>query len=188
MYSEAHEGPPKRPPTIPGRRCAEAGLRLFNAAAAEETEELLLYCCGSLRWARRVAAHRPYPDLDALLAAADEASYDLSPADVADALACESSAGLHPGAPPAAHTALAAAHAAYESRFGHAFVICLDGHAPDEHLNLLLTGIRQRLANDPDAERAEAAEELRGLARCRLAYELTHPEPTAPADSPSVAV
>jgi 2-oxo-4-hydroxy-4-carboxy--5-ureidoimidazoline (OHCU) decarboxylase len=68
----------------------------------------------------------------------------------------------------AAHTALSAAHAAYESRFGHAFVICLDDASPEETLDQVLTAIRSRLANDPEEERILTAEELRGLARGRL--------------------
>ncbi len=115
-----------------------------------------------------MAAHRPYPDLGALLAACDEAAYDLAPADVHEALALESAAGPAPDAPPAARTALAAAHAAYESRFGHAFVICLDGHRPDEYLDQVLAGIRRRLAHEPDEERSVAADELRALARSRV--------------------
>lgn len=77
-----------------------------------------------------MAAHRPYPDLGALLAASDEAGYDLAPRDIAEALASEPAPCLHHDAPRAAHLALRAAHAAYESRFGHAFVICLDAFHP----------------------------------------------------------
>ncbi|MEU6989795.1 2-oxo-4-hydroxy-4-carboxy-5-ureidoimidazoline decarboxylase [Streptomyces sp. NPDC046465] len=147
----------------------------LNAATPDAAEAALLTCCGSRRWARRVAAHRPYPDLDALLAASDEAAYDLSPGDLIEALACEP---LDPFVPrqsashatrTAAQTALRAAHAAYESRFGHTFVICLDDVAPDEALDQLLSGIRSRLGNDPEDERALSAEELRRLARGRLA-------------------
>ncbi|MER6994491.1 2-oxo-4-hydroxy-4-carboxy-5-ureidoimidazoline decarboxylase [Streptomyces sp. NPDC000410] len=153
------------------------GLERFNTAPAGAAEVALLACCGSRRWVRRLAAHRPYPDLDALLAAADEASYDLSATDLDEALADESSSGLHPAAPPAAHTALRAAHAAYESRFGHAFVICLDGFRPDEQPDQVLSGIRSRLGNDPDEERATAADQLRRLARARLAHVVAnHPE------------
>ncbi|WP_406279711.1 2-oxo-4-hydroxy-4-carboxy-5-ureidoimidazoline decarboxylase [Streptomyces sp. NBC_00191] len=164
-------------PQLPGQRGGEPGLERFNTAAADSAEETLLACCGSHRWAQRLVAHRPYPDVDALLAAADEASYDLSQADLSEALAVESSAGLHPGAPQAAHTALAAAHAAYESRFGHAFVISLDGYRPEEYLDQVLVGIRARLGHEPDEERAVSAEQLRGLARSRLAHVVAnHPE------------
>ncbi|MGW7085629.1 2-oxo-4-hydroxy-4-carboxy-5-ureidoimidazoline decarboxylase [Streptomyces sp. NPDC054871] len=142
----------------------------LNTAEPGAAEAALLTCCGSHLWARRLVAHRPYPDLDALLAASDEAAYDLPPAELAEALACEP---LWPAVPrqgtyTAAHTALRAAHAAYESRFGHVFVICLDDVPPTQALDHLLAGIRARLANDPEEERVLAAEEMRKLARGRL--------------------
>lgn len=67
-----------------------------------------------------------------------------------------------------AHTALSAAHAAYEARFGHVFVICLDDMSPEEALDQVLAAIRSRLANDPEEERCLTAEELRALTRGRL--------------------
>ncbi|MFJ8072681.1 2-oxo-4-hydroxy-4-carboxy-5-ureidoimidazoline decarboxylase [Streptomyces sp. NPDC096176] len=189
LSSDPTTGLPKRPPTlhhtrsasapapIPFQRRAESGLEHFNSAPAETAEAIILACCGSRGWARRVVAHRPYPDIEALLAGCDEAGYDLPPGEVHEALAGESSTGLPPNAPQAAHTALAAAHAAYESRFGHAFVISLDGHRPDEYLDQVLAGIRSRLSHEPDEERAVSAEELRALARSRLAHAVAnHPE------------
>ena len=164
-------------PDPPGAR--PTGLERFNALPADEAERTLLTCCGSCRWARRVAAHRPYPDLDSLLAASDEASYDLTAGDVTEALACESLTLLPDGAHSAAHTALSAAHAAYESRFGHVFVICLDDTAPEESPDLVLAGIRARLTNDPDEERTRAAEELRRLTGGRLTRLLTEARGTA---------
>ncbi|WP_406100116.1 2-oxo-4-hydroxy-4-carboxy-5-ureidoimidazoline decarboxylase [Streptomyces sp. NBC_01013] len=140
----------------------------FNAAPAAEVRAALLECYGSRRWAERLVATRPYPDLDALLAAADEAGYDLSPTERAEALAGEASPKLHPDAPHSAHLALAAAHAAYECRFGHVFVICLDGFRPAEHPDQVLAGIRARLAHDPEQERVVAADEMRRLARGRI--------------------
>ncbi|MEU4468470.1 2-oxo-4-hydroxy-4-carboxy-5-ureidoimidazoline decarboxylase [Streptomyces sp. NPDC024017] len=140
----------------------------FNAASAQELEQALLSCLRSLRWARRVADHRPYPDLDSLLAAADEAAYDLTWPDLTEALAAESLPTLPPDTYSAAHTALSAAHAAYEARFGHVFVICLDGVSPSETLDRLLEAIRSRLTNDPEEERVVVADELRRLASGRL--------------------
>ncbi|MFD3515346.1 2-oxo-4-hydroxy-4-carboxy-5-ureidoimidazoline decarboxylase [Streptomyces sp. NPDC058657] len=154
---------------LPGARSSPSALERFNAAPAHLAEAVLHTCCRSRRWAERLAAHRPYPDRDALLAAADEASYDLSVGEVAAALACEDSPGPGADTPQAALTALRAAHAAYESRFGHAFVICLDACAPRERLDRILAEIRSRLGNEPDEERAVAADELRRLARGRLA-------------------
>ncbi|MET9777185.1 2-oxo-4-hydroxy-4-carboxy-5-ureidoimidazoline decarboxylase [Streptomyces sp. NPDC006367] len=144
-------------------------LEHFNTAPADEAVRTLLTCLNSRDWARRLAAHRPYPDLAALLAAADEAAYDLPPEALAEALAAESLPALPEDTYAAAHTALSAATAAYEARFGRAFVICLDGLSAGEALDHVLAAIRSRLANDPDEERLVAAEELRRLARARLA-------------------
>ena len=145
-------------------------LDAFNTAPADEARALLLHCLSSLRWSGRVAEHRPYPDVDALLAAADEAAYDLSPLDLAEALAGESLPELPEDTYSAAHMALSAAHAAYESRFGHAFVLYLGDVHPAEALDHTLEAIRSRLANDPEEERVIAAEELRRLAGERLAH------------------
>ncbi|NEC31736.1 2-oxo-4-hydroxy-4-carboxy-5-ureidoimidazoline decarboxylase [Streptomyces rubrogriseus] len=145
-----------------------APLERFNAAPADEATQTLLACLHSHAWAHRLTAHRPYPDLPALLAAADEAAYDLSPDDLTEALAAETLPALPDDTYAAAHTALGAAHAAYESRFGHVFVISLAGLSPDETLNHVLTAIRSRLNNDPDEERLVTAEELRHLAKTRL--------------------
>ncbi|MEU9290840.1 2-oxo-4-hydroxy-4-carboxy-5-ureidoimidazoline decarboxylase [Streptomyces sp. NPDC048275] len=154
-----------------------ARLEPFNSASFEAVEATLLTCCRSLRWAHRLADHRPYPDLDALLAAADEAAYDLTAADLAEALAGESLTPLPDGAYSAAHTALSAAHAAYESRFGHVFVICLDDIPPTETPDRVLAAIRSRLANDPEEERTITADELRRLARGRLFRLVQHYAP-----------
>ncbi|MEU0222928.1 2-oxo-4-hydroxy-4-carboxy-5-ureidoimidazoline decarboxylase [Streptomyces sp. NPDC006284] len=145
-----------------------SSLERFNTAPAEEAVATLLTCLNSAWWAERLTSHRPYPDLPSLLAAADEAAYDLSPDDLAEALAAETLPPLPEDTYAAAHTALGAGYAAYEARFGHVFAICLDGLAAGEAVNHVLTGIRSRLANDPDEERLVALEELRLLARGRL--------------------
>ncbi|MBR8643421.1 2-oxo-4-hydroxy-4-carboxy-5-ureidoimidazoline decarboxylase [Streptomyces tuirus] len=158
--------PAHRLPDLPGRLAIP--VEHVNAASDEDLHQILLSCLHSPRWSRRVAEHRPYPDLDSLLAAADEAAYDLTWADLTEALAAESLPALPPDTYSAAHTALSAAHAAYEARFGHVFVICLDGVAPAEVLDRLLEAVRSRLTNDPEEERAVTADELRRLARGRL--------------------
>ncbi|SER37165.1 2-oxo-4-hydroxy-4-carboxy--5-ureidoimidazoline (OHCU) decarboxylase [Streptomyces sp. yr375] len=150
------------------RTSVTPALEGFNTAPAEEAHHTLLTCLRSLRWARRIADHRPYPTLDALLAASDEAAYDLTSADLAEALAGETLPPLPPDAYGAAHMALSAAQAAYEARFGHTFVICLDTVPAAESLDHVLAAIRSRLTNDPEDERVTAAEELRRLARQRL--------------------
>ncbi|WP_078624849.1 2-oxo-4-hydroxy-4-carboxy-5-ureidoimidazoline decarboxylase [Streptomyces sp. Amel2xE9] len=143
-------------------------LEHFNTAPPDEARRSLLTCLHSTRWAHRLTAHRPYPDLPALLAAADEAAYDLGPKDLTEALAAEHLPALPARTYAAASMALSAAAAAYEARFGHTFVICLDGVAPAETLDRVLAAIRSRLTNDPEDERVATADELRRLARQRL--------------------
>ncbi|MBH5336525.1 2-oxo-4-hydroxy-4-carboxy-5-ureidoimidazoline decarboxylase [Streptomyces pactum] len=155
------------------------GLAGLNAASRRAAETALLSCCGSRRWARRLARHRPYPDRASLLAAGDLAGRALSPADLAEALAREPAryppAGAREASRAAARTALTAAHAEYERKFGHVFVICLDTVDPAEALDAVLTGIRTRLGHDPEKERLIAAGELRGIARARLARLVASP-------------
>ncbi|MER5543428.1 2-oxo-4-hydroxy-4-carboxy-5-ureidoimidazoline decarboxylase [Streptomyces sp. NPDC001118] len=171
--------------TLPAHRLPSLPrpLDAFNTAPTDEARSLLLHCLHSLRWSHRIADHRPYPDLESLLAAADEAAYDLSPGDLSEALAGESLPELPEGTYSAAHMALSAAHAAYEARFGHAFVIYLGDTHPDESLDRILEAIRSRLTNDPEEERVIAAEELRQLANERLAQLLRGAGP-CPAAAP----
>ncbi|MET7638084.1 2-oxo-4-hydroxy-4-carboxy-5-ureidoimidazoline decarboxylase [Streptomyces sp. NPDC005438] len=181
-------------PPPPEEGCAPltgaVDLSRFNLAPAREAEEWLMGCLGSERWARLVAGHRPYPSTEVLWAAGREASEDLGPAELKRALARESADRLLPGSAGAAHlvggpgawtldapggpstlaahTALRAAHAAYERRFGHGFVICLDGFGPSERLDQVLAGIRERLALDAESEWLVTEEELRRIALGRL--------------------
>ncbi|MDX3543077.1 2-oxo-4-hydroxy-4-carboxy-5-ureidoimidazoline decarboxylase [Streptomyces europaeiscabiei] len=176
--------PPHRLPHLPGqvaipeqvRTPGPSALERFNHAPAEVARQALLTCLRSLRWAHRLTDHRPYPDVDALLAASDEAAYDLTAADLAEALAGETLPTLPDDIYGVAHTALNAAHAAYEARFGHVFVISRAGDRPDELLDRTLEGLRSRLANDPEEERVVVAEELRRLARERLVTHVTGPK------------
>ncbi|MFE1259741.1 2-oxo-4-hydroxy-4-carboxy-5-ureidoimidazoline decarboxylase [Streptomyces albogriseolus] len=170
--------PAHRLPDLPGRVAIPAQsrgapgtpppLEWFNDTAGPDAERALLSCLHSPRWARLLAGHRPYPDTASLLAAADEATYDLSPEEIAEALASEPLPALPEDTYSAAHTALNAAHAAYEARFGHVFVLCLDGVPENEVLDRVLENIRSRLANDPDEEHAVTRDQLRLLARERL--------------------
>lgn len=119
-----------------------------------------------------MAAHRPYPTVDTLLAAADEAAYDLTSGDLAEALAGETTTALPDRGGLSTHTALRAANAAYEAKFGHAFVIALteldDPDDPAAALDLTLTSLRRRLGHDEDEESVVTADQLRRICRARL--------------------
>ena len=124
-----------------------------------------------------MAAARPFPSVDAVLAASDRTWSALSASDWSEALAShprigdraatgralrEQSAAL--GAAPEIQAALARANAEYEERFGRIFVVCAAGRSAREMLALC----RQRLHNDPETELAAAAEEQRKINRLRL--------------------
>jgi len=121
----------------------------------------------------------PYPDLDSLLGAAEQAWSELEPADWTEALAGHPRIGERGGSSPAAsereqsgvRTAAAAAldqlaeeNRRYEARFGHVFLIAAAGRSADE----ILAALRERMGNDPVTEAQVAAAEHRKIARLRL--------------------
>ena len=129
-----------------------------------------------------MSAHRPYPTVEALLAAADEAAYDLTSGDLAEALAGEPATALPDRGNLAVHTALRAAHAAYESKFGHAFVIALAEEDPAVVLDQTLESLRTRLGHDEDEESVVTAEQLRRICRARLMRLVADPAPIGSPD------
>ena len=153
-------------------------LGSFNAASVPDAERDVLACCASTRFAKAVAAGRPYPDPAALLAAVDAAFATLSWDDIAESMNGHPRIGdraVHGGMSAAEQSGAAAAtdavrqgladgNLAYEQRFGHIFLICATGLSGQE----MLTRLRARLENDQDAERAEVRAELLKITRLRM--------------------
>jgi hydroxyisourate hydrolase len=157
-------------------------VEAFNALPPERAEAELLACCAAPRWARQVAAGRPYPDLPSLLTVAGAASAGLAWADITQALAAHPRIGERPtgggreaawsrreqsgvdGADPDAREALARVNKEYEDRFGHLFLVCASGRGDAE----LLAAARVRLAHDESTERGVVRTELGKIARRRL--------------------
>ena len=155
------------------------GLERFNGLAEEAAVGELLAVCHSRRWAERVAAGRPYADLEALQAAADEVWRELGPTDWLEALEAhprigesggrsadwsrQEQAGVG-GADADVRERLAAGNAEYEARFGHVFLISAAGRDADE----ILDALQARLGNDPETELRVAAGEHRRITRLRL--------------------
>lgn len=153
-------------------------LDAFNAVPAGEAERDVLSWCESRAFAATIAAGRPYPDLDALLAAVDAAFESLTWDDIAESMnghprigdraagtpmsAAEQSGAAAAGG--AVRRGLAEGNAAYEERFGHIFLICASGLSGED----MLTSLRARLGNDPDAERSVVRAELQKITRLRL--------------------
>jgi len=153
-------------------------LRELNTADADAAARALLRCCGSTTWAARVAASRPFHDLDRLLEAADAAWRSLDRGDWLEAFAAHPRIGQQPtsawasqeqaGTAQAAaevRDRLAAANREYEARFGYIFMVCAAGRSAVE----MLAALEQRLAHDPQRELPIAAEEQRRIMRLRLA-------------------
>ncbi len=154
-------------------------LERFNRLSDEEAAGELLAVCHSRRWAKEVAAGRPYPDVAALQRAADEVWLGLSPEDWREAFEAhprigegggasadwsrQEQAGVG-GAGQDTQDAIARGNAAYEARFGHVFLISAAGRDADE----ILAALTERLGNDPATELRVAAEEHRRITRLRL--------------------
>jgi 2-oxo-4-hydroxy-4-carboxy-5-ureidoimidazoline decarboxylase len=152
-------------------------MERFNELPADQAEKELLTCCASPAFARAVAGGRPYPDRDALIAAADAALRALTWADVSDALAAHPRIGERPAGADResawsrreqsgidAGDELVAANREYEERFGHVFLIFATGKDRAQ----VLAAARERLANDDATEREVVHGELRKIALLRL--------------------
>jgi 2-oxo-4-hydroxy-4-carboxy-5-ureidoimidazoline decarboxylase len=154
-------------------------LNEFNVVPSEQAERRLLACFASPRWARQVAAGRPYANLLALLDSAERAWAELAPADWDEAVRGHPRIGEGGGSSPAASESeqqgvrganadvlerLAEGNRLYEARFGHVFLIAAAGKGPDE----ILAALRRRMDNDSEAEGRVAAAEHRKIARMRL--------------------
>ncbi|UGT58100.1 2-oxo-4-hydroxy-4-carboxy-5-ureidoimidazoline decarboxylase [Nocardia asteroides] len=151
------------------------GLAGFNELPAEAAEAALLSCCSAPRWARAVAAARPYDSVDALLAAADAALAALDEAEIDEALAGHPRIGDRPTSAASAReqsgvsgaavfAALSEGNRAYEEKFGHLYLVCAAGRSGEE----LLAVLRARLDNDPTTERQVMRTELAKINRLRL--------------------
>ena len=153
-------------------------LDRFNQLSDEEAAAQLLAVCHSRRWAKEMAAGRPYADLAALQRAADEVWLGLGPEDWLEAFAAHPRIGEGGGAAADwsrqeqagvggatdVKERLARGNADYEARFGHVFLISAAGRDAPE----ILAALTERLGNDPATELRVAAEEHRRITRLRL--------------------
>ena len=149
----------------------------LNAMPESQLTALLRECCGSSRWAARMAERRPYRSRDAVLAAADEIWASLDGADWLEAFAHHPRIGEQTrssqaageqsgmsGASEEARQALADVNRDYEQRFGYIYIVCATGKSAEEMLGIA----QNRLRNDADTELRVAAEEQRKITQLRL--------------------
>ena len=149
----------------------------LDAAAGADAHATLSACCGSSRWTGRMLARRPFGSRDALLTAAREEWWALSPDDwleafshhprigdsTATGVAAAEQAGAQ-GAGTVVQDELRRVNQAYEEKFGHIYIVCATGKSADEMLEIA----RQRMNNDPATELRISAEEQRRIMHVRL--------------------
>jgi 2-oxo-4-hydroxy-4-carboxy-5-ureidoimidazoline decarboxylase len=160
-------------------------LDAINAWCETEARAAFLRCCGSRRWADRMAERRPFCAEADLFAATADIWRGLIREDWLEAFAAHprigdvdslrrkfgataawsarEQAGVG-GASEKVLQALAEGNRAYEARFGYLFIVCATGKTAEEMLALL----RQRLGNGPEEEFRLAAAEQEKITRLRL--------------------
>lgn len=160
----------------------------LNALDAGAAVDAFLRCCGSSRWAREMAAARPFGSLEATTGTADAIWAALDRADWLEAFATHprigaGGAGRAGGAGGAGQAGwsdeeqagvasagdrtrqrLNDANRDYEARFGYIFIVCATGRTGDEMLALL----EGRLRHDAGEELPIAADEQRRITQLRL--------------------
>ena len=160
-------------------------LRELNSLNDVDAASLFRQCCNAGRWARGMAAGRPYSDMQALSDAAGKLFRSLIDEDWKEAFAGHPKIGdvkdLRKKYPETAGMSeaeqsglsrtsdqllgeLAEANGRYEKKFGYIFIVCATGKGADEMLALLYG----RLNNHADAELRIAAREQEKITHLRL--------------------
>jgi OHCU decarboxylase len=170
-----------------GMTSEEEGGRVgrLNCLSADEARAALLDCCGSARWAREVAALRPFGDVARLLAEGERVWFGLDREDWLEAFRSHPRIGQKKAearvsadarrwsegeqsrareASDETRAALAEANREYEERLGFIFIVCATGKTAEEMLGLL----RARLKNARETELRVAAAEQWRITELRL--------------------
>jgi 2-oxo-4-hydroxy-4-carboxy-5-ureidoimidazoline decarboxylase len=157
-------------------------LEEFNSTPADRLRPALAACCDVPEWVDGILAKRPYGDVAALTAVADQSLRELDDNEVDRALQAHPRIGDRPqgasteaswsrneqsgvGDDPGARRELAEGNRQYEERFGRVFLICATGLSAQD----MLTSLRERLMHDDATEARVVHEELRKIALLRLA-------------------
>jgi 2-oxo-4-hydroxy-4-carboxy-5-ureidoimidazoline decarboxylase len=151
----------------------------FHSLSHEEATAELLTCCATRSWAVKVANLRPFPDAAALVATGRELAEQLSWQEVLEALSAHPRIGQRvtsqtkeahwsrqeqSGVSTDAQKAFIAGNAAYESKFGHIFLICATGLSGEQ----MLAELTRRLGNDAAQEQVVVRRELAKIVELRL--------------------
>jgi OHCU decarboxylase len=165
-------------------------LTRWNNLPAQAAAQAVLDCCGSTRWARQLAAQRPFADESSLIVASDEIWKSLEPSDWNEAFSRHPRIGKQKASASAStqaatwssqeqqqaaneskeiQSALVHANREYEAHFGRIFIVCATGKSASEMLEILYG----RMQNDSATELCVSAEEQRKITNLRLRKWLT---------------
>ena len=153
-------------------------LRDLNNCEEDLAQEALLKCCGSSRWAKQMAAQRPFDNVETVHTTAHDIWSSLKESDWLEAFACHpkigetkpvsnwSSQEQKGMATATAGTAdaIATMNREYQKRFGYIFIVCAMGKSAAEMCDLL----EQRLKNTLQEELRIAAAEQMKITHLRL--------------------
>ncbi|GAA1948741.1 hypothetical protein GCM10009816_06970 [Microbacterium aquimaris] len=161
---------------------ASVYLSDFNSLDEATARDIARVWAAVPAWVDAVVAGRPYASIDMLTARATELAKGWGPDELGQALSqhprigekaegagAEATASRREqstmtDADPAVVAAITAGNAAYERRFDRVFLIRAAGRTPDQ----ILGELQRRLANDDEAEVAEACAQLAEIALLRL--------------------
>jgi 2-oxo-4-hydroxy-4-carboxy-5-ureidoimidazoline decarboxylase len=154
----------------------------LNSLPQLDAERELQSCCASPAWASRVAAARPFSDIDGLISTSEATLAGLDWTEIEAALSAHPRIGQRAAgagreaswsaqeqastaaAPVETSAALREVNEAYEQRFGHVFLIYATGRSAEE----MLAAARERLDHDEETERRVVRGELSKITRLRL--------------------
>ncbi|WP_434642501.1 2-oxo-4-hydroxy-4-carboxy-5-ureidoimidazoline decarboxylase [Klebsiella sp. I138] len=154
----------------------------FNQLSRDDAVRLLAPCVAIDAWATALMQARPYPNLTALMAFAQQKSLQWGAPELALALRAHPRIGEKPAAEQehaemsrqeqaavndrdaALIRALAEGNARYEARFGRVFLIRAKGRSGEE----ILRALTQRLSLSPEQETEVALGQLREITLLRL--------------------
>ena len=152
-------------------------LAELNALPEGDAREELAKCCGSSRWAQRVAARRPFQSVEQLQSVAAEVWHGLEPRDWREAFSrhprigdraatgvARSEQSGTASASDATLRELANYNRMYEEKFGFVFLIFASGKSAGE----MLEALKERIFNREDLEMRNAVAEQAKITALRL--------------------
>src|SRR5262245_14863838 len=164
---------------------ASASLARLNSLPVHLAINEFIKCCGSYRWALRMAEERPFVSSDGIKESSERIWWSLAPQDWLEAFRSHPKIGEKKAVKETGVIAqkwseqeqaavsqsekatvdeLAQLNREYEARFGFIFIVCATGKSAEEMLSLL----RERLENDAQKELHTAAAEQAKITSLRL--------------------